>query len=754
MKKMWKTNLAKVLVFFFIFVEIMDTVDGHRSFAYITVPAPSAIINGGFETVPTTPNVTAVAAYQLDASLINGWNTSATDNLIEIWRSGFQGNTTAPVPAHSGNYFAEINGTMAATLYQNVATESGTLYRWSLWHRGRHGLDTARVLLGTAQETASPAFNTNNTMDLNNGKNKWGFHQGFYLATGTSTWFGLEAVSTAAPPNGLNNMSQGNFIDDINLIPISSPTAQTIHIGDPAPDESTLATIFPIPASIDSSGEIDSGVYPLASYADASEYTTEDGLNGITPLNPNVPGIYNVKVRITDASAKDSSGNPKLIGYIYSTITVEATLTMKFVDESGGSLMPDTVVTYDSPVPIPPSLLNVGDEVISNGITYIFKEVESGSAVPGETMDSDKQITYVFEKKPQSITVNYLDISGNQLKDSDVINLKNGDNYFITACKTLIIDGVVYDLVETTGDALSGVMDTDKIINVVYDLNLTLNEKEPQTITVNYLDQNGNPIAAPSVQNLFKGDPYDVSNSGTVTISAVIYKVIDTKGDPVSGIADTDKIVSYYLLPPEIVTVNYLDKNGDPLADPDILSSYDIANTDFLTLDGVTYKVRKIENIADVWSTDQTVNYILSPPQIVTINYYYQNGDPVTDPDILKLFNDDPYDVTDYGFLSDVDVVISKVNNAMEDVIACMASDINLALITNIGKEVVINGVVYEVVEVTGDALFGIADTDKVINYFLKPPQTLILNYLDEYGNPLKKSKMVGYNFGDRYVVV
>ena len=43
-------------------------------------------VNGGFESV----NLSGIQA-QLDASLIPGWNTTATDNLIEIWRSGFQG---------------------------------------------------------------------------------------------------------------------------------------------------------------------------------------------------------------------------------------------------------------------------------------------------------------------------------------------------------------------------------------------------------------------------------------------------------------------------------------------------------------------------------------------------------------------------------------------------------------------------------------------------------------------------------------
>jgi hypothetical protein len=56
-------------------------------------------LNGNFETGPFPSGYVIT-----DASNVDGWNTTAADNQIEIWKSGFHS-----VPAYEGGYFAEIN---------------------------------------------------------------------------------------------------------------------------------------------------------------------------------------------------------------------------------------------------------------------------------------------------------------------------------------------------------------------------------------------------------------------------------------------------------------------------------------------------------------------------------------------------------------------------------------------------------------------------------------------------------------------
>jgi len=74
---------------------------------------------------------------------------------------------------------------------------------WSIWHRGRSGVDTARILIGAPGSEAEVAtMTTDNT--------EWKQYTGSYVvpAGQTSTRLSFEAVSTAS-----NNASVGNFID-------------------------------------------------------------------------------------------------------------------------------------------------------------------------------------------------------------------------------------------------------------------------------------------------------------------------------------------------------------------------------------------------------------------------------------------------------------------------------------------------------------------------------------------------------------
>ena len=65
-------------------------------------PAVSELDNASFE----APVLTNNTYQQLEDANVPGWSTTATDHLIEIWKTGFNG-----VPAAAGLQFAEINAT-------------------------------------------------------------------------------------------------------------------------------------------------------------------------------------------------------------------------------------------------------------------------------------------------------------------------------------------------------------------------------------------------------------------------------------------------------------------------------------------------------------------------------------------------------------------------------------------------------------------------------------------------------------------
>ncbi|MEU5159717.1 hypothetical protein AB0G74_08935 [Streptomyces sp. NPDC020875] len=168
-----------------------------------TPPAPLrvALVNGSFE----SPGVTDMA-FLPDASQtqtpgrVPGWLTTASDHLIELWHSGFQG-----VPAADGVQFAELNANEVSTLYQDLPTTPGTKLYWRLQHRGRQGRDTMALDIGAPGATVEQQRFTD-------GNTEWGRYTGVYTvpAGQTLTRFAFRSISAAGGNRGI-----GNFLDGI-----------------------------------------------------------------------------------------------------------------------------------------------------------------------------------------------------------------------------------------------------------------------------------------------------------------------------------------------------------------------------------------------------------------------------------------------------------------------------------------------------------------------------------------------------------
>ena len=134
---------------------------------------------------------------------VPGWKTTATDNKIEMWVSGFQG-----VPAQEGRQFFELNANQVAALYNTLCLEPGSTIYWSVWHRGRKGVDVAEVRIGATVETAEYQGT------MSDGTTAWGHYDGIYTVPEgqTSTVFVFNSISAAG-----GSLSVGNFIDNFEI---------------------------------------------------------------------------------------------------------------------------------------------------------------------------------------------------------------------------------------------------------------------------------------------------------------------------------------------------------------------------------------------------------------------------------------------------------------------------------------------------------------------------------------------------------
>lgn len=134
---------------------------------------------------------------------VPGWETTASDGMIELWGDGFLGSY-----AQEGRQIMELNANMVSALYQELCLEPGSTIRWSVNHKGRAGVDVADVRIGASVETAEVVA------VMSDGKNEWGFYEGTYQVPEDqeTTFFVFNSVSASG-----GSLSVGNLLDNFEI---------------------------------------------------------------------------------------------------------------------------------------------------------------------------------------------------------------------------------------------------------------------------------------------------------------------------------------------------------------------------------------------------------------------------------------------------------------------------------------------------------------------------------------------------------
>lgn len=212
----------------------------------------------------------------VDASLVPCWGTTASDNKIEVWASGFNG-----VPSYSGNQFIELNAFMVSTLYQNFVTTPGTGITASFAHRGRAGTDVMSVEIGPVggPYTLLGTYSDGNTA--------WGYYTVSYtvpMGLGNNYTLRFNSVSAAG-----GNPAIGNFLDAIS---VSLPSSSTLSFS---------STPVSCPGYSDGSAQVSvtGGASPF-SYS----WTPAGG----TSANPTLLGAGTYSVFITESNGCFKTG--------------------------------------------------------------------------------------------------------------------------------------------------------------------------------------------------------------------------------------------------------------------------------------------------------------------------------------------------------------------------------------------------------------------------------------------------------------
>ncbi|WP_341901091.1 gliding motility-associated C-terminal domain-containing protein [Fluviicola taffensis] len=167
----------------------------------------SAICNSGFDGIQLlTPNTMGL----FTQNNVPCWKTTATDSIIEIWGTGFNG-----VNSYSGNQFVELNGTMLSTLYQDFIAAPGSTATISFAHRGRAGTDVMSLSIGPVggPYTLVGTFSAGNTA--------WVYHSVSYtFPNNANTNYSLRFNSVSAAGG---DPAIGNFLDAVTVT-LAQPT--------------------------------------------------------------------------------------------------------------------------------------------------------------------------------------------------------------------------------------------------------------------------------------------------------------------------------------------------------------------------------------------------------------------------------------------------------------------------------------------------------------------------------------------------
>ena len=255
-----------------------------------------------------------------------------------------------------------------------------------------------------------------------------------------------------------------------------------------------------------------------------------------------VGGTYSVNAAAIDGYTLDgdatqtgtfvSGGNTVTFTYTKDATPVEqSTVTVNYVDEDGNTIKAATSQTLDNG-----STYTVETPAI-DGYTY-----KSADAALTGTVDGNKTITLTYTKdsttpveNKANLTINYVDADGNTIKASSVTEYIVGQAYTVGQPE---IAGYTYD--HSTGDAIAGTIAyKGNTVTLVYTKNgSTTPTEQTKTITVNYVDADGNTIKTATTTTYKVGDTYTVA---TPSIDGYTYKSADGK---LSGTVTDDATIT------------------------------------------------------------------------------------------------------------------------------------------------------------------------------------------------------------------
>ncbi|MFI8543067.1 MucBP domain-containing protein [Enterococcus casseliflavus] len=344
--------------------------------------------------------------------------------------------------------------------------------------------------------------------------------------------------------------------------------------------------------------------------------------------------------RLPENSKGMFSETAQTITYIYTKNPVPAAdVTVEYVDTEGNEIHASQTISG-----------NLGDTYDASTEKYqltiegyTLHQSQLPENLKGVFSESAQTVTYIYTKNlipAADVTIEYVDIEGNEIHPSQTISGNVGESYDAsTKNYQLVIEGYTLDESQLPENSKGVFSETAQTVTYIY----TKNPVPAAGVTIEYVDVEGKEIHAVKKISGNVGDTYDASTEQyRLTIEGYSLDKTQLPENSKGVFSEIAQTVTYIYtknpIPAADVTVEYVDTEGNEIHASQTISgnvgeSYDARTEQYqLKIDGYTIDKSQLpENSKGVFSeTAQTVTYIYTknpiPAADITVEYVDTEG--------------------------------------------------------------------------------------------------------------------------------
>ncbi|MDT2971949.1 MucBP domain-containing protein [Enterococcus casseliflavus] len=434
---------------------------------------------------------------------------------------------------------------------------------------------------------------------------------------------------------------------------------------------------------------------------------------------------------------------------------------------------------------------------------------ENSKGVFGETAQT---VTYIYTENPipaADVTIEYVDLEGNEIHASQTISGNVGDSFDASADQyKLSIDGYTLDESQLPENLKGVFSETAQTVTYVY----TKNPIPAADVTIEYVDLEGNEIHASQTISGNVGDSFDVSTD-QYKLSIDGYTLDESRlPENLKGVfGETAQTVTYIYtenpIPAADITVKYVDTEGNEIHPSQTISgnvgeSYDASTKNYqLVIEGYTLEQSQLpENSKGTFSEKvQTVTYIYTknpiPAADVTVEYVDTEGNEIHASQTINGNLGDSYDASTEKYqlaIEDYTLDESQLPENLKGVFSetaqtvtyiytknpIPAADVTVEYVDTEGNEIhaaekisgnvgdtydasteqyqlTIEGYSLDKTQLPENSKGVFCETAQTITYIYKknpiPAADVKVEYVDTEGNEIHASQTISGNVGDSY---